>query len=183
MAILSLWKEWPILMKLLSYIFVLTCLNSFVEIPKNYLKKIDKEILITFDIPSYDMERVEISEEVLDKMSVNFDPEGFYKITQEEADLGYFYFGKAPSKADEFDFIVIFDKDMIIKKIKILAYREDYGGEISSKRWLRQFDGISTKTRLKYGSDIMGISGATISAQSMTNAVNDLLTNLSILAQ
>jgi Na+-translocating ferredoxin:NAD+ oxidoreductase RnfG subunit len=78
---------------------------------------------------------------------------------------------------------VIFDKDLIIKKVKILAYREDWGGEITSKRWLKQFKGSDPTTSLRYGSDVMGISGATISARSMTNAVNALLLNLSKLQQ
>ncbi len=179
MAILSEQKGRLTHMKLLTYILALICLSSFIDIPKNYLKKIDKEILTIFDITSYDKVPVEINVEVLDQMSGNFRPDGLFKISKEETELGYFYFGKAPSKADEFDFVVIFDREMIIKKIKILAYREDYGGEISSKRWLRQFDGLNTKTVLKFGSDIKGISGATISARSMTYAVNDLLANLS----
>jgi len=170
-------------MKTISYILTILCLSSFTDIPKNYLKKIDKEIQVLFEIESFDKSPVVMDQSVLNEMSDTFDPEFFFRIEKDEQHLGYFYFGKAPSKADEFDYVVIFDADFIIKKIKILAYREDYGGEISSKRWLRQFDGIDTKTRLKYGSDIMGISGATISAQSMTNAVNDLLTNLSILVQ
>lgn len=166
-------------MKTLSYILTIICLGSFADIPKNYLKKIDKEIQMLFEIESYDKTQVVLDQSVLDQMSSDFDPEYFFKIEKDEQHLGYFYFGKAPSKADEFDFVVIFDTEFIIRKIKILAYREDYGGEISSKRWLRQFDGSGKKDELKYGNDIKGISGATISAQSMTNAINALLKNIS----
>ena len=120
-----------------------------------------------------------IDSNVLSEMDASFNPDNFIKIIKDQKHLGYFYFGKAPSKADEFDYMVIFDDQLIIKKIKILAYREDYGGEISSKRWLRQFNGLSKVDQLKYGKDIKGISGATISAVAMTNAVNDLLANLS----
>ena len=80
--------------------------------------------------------------------------------------------------ADDFDYVVIFDRGLIVKKIKILAYREDYGGEITSKRWLRQFAGLTGVDEIKYGTDIKAISGATISAVSMTDAVNDLLKNV-----
>ena len=65
----------------------------------------------------------------------------------------------------------------------MLIYREDYGGEIGSKRWLRQFIGKTSKDKLKYQKDIMAISGATISASSMTIAVNAFLQNLAILHQ
>lgn len=166
-------------MKTISYILTIICLCSFADIPNNYLKKIDKEIQMLFEIESYDKTPVVLDASVLDQMSANFKPEFFFKIEKDGEQLGYFYFGKAPSKADEFDFVVIFDAEFIIRKIKILAYREDYGGEISSKRWLRQFDGSGKMDELKYGADIKGISGATISAKSMTHAVNELLSNIS----
>jgi len=170
-------------MKLLTYILAIVCLGFFSDIPKNYLKKIDKEVYSIFEIGSYHKEKVVLGQEVIAQLTDDFDPETFFKISDQDQHLGYFYFGKALSKADEFDFVIIFDQDMIIKKIKILAYREDYGGEISSKRWLRQFDGASADSSLKYGSDVIGISGATISARSMTNAVNSILLNLSKLPQ
>ena len=55
--------------------------------------------------------------------------------------LGYAFIDKAPSKTDEFDYLVLFDENLIIKKAKVLMYREDYGGEIGSRRWLKQFIG------------------------------------------
>lgn len=166
-------------MKLLTYILTVTFLIYSSGIPKNHIKKIDKEVFSIFDIEAYEKQTVTIPKERLDQMTADFDPTGFFKIIKDDTHLGYFYFGKAPSKADEFDFVVIFDQEMIIKKIKILAYREDYGGEISSKRWLRQFDGLATGNSITFGTEIIGISGATISARSMTKAVNDLLDNLS----
>lgn len=166
-------------MKLFLYISLFFVLHTTADIPKNYMKKIDKEVFTVFDIKAYEKIPVQIDQGVLDQMSRDFDPDGFYQIQIDENHLGYFYFGKAPSKADEFDYVVIFDEALIIKKIKILAYREDYGGEISSKRWLRQFDGSDRSTSLKYGDDIIGISGATISAVSMCKEVNGLLKDLS----
>lgn len=154
-------------------------LTSFMRIPDNYLKKINKEVLNVFEIEAFEREAVPIDSAVLNEMDASFDADNFIKIIKDEQHLGYFYFGKAPSKADEFDYVIILDDQLIIKKIKILAYREDIGGEISSKRWLRQFNGFTKADELKYGKDIKGISGATISAKAMTKAVNDLLKNLS----
>lgn len=166
-------------MKLLIYILTLNCLISISGIPKNYLKKIDKEVYSIFDIGTYEKEPVTIPQEELNQMTSDFDQNGLFKIVQGEEHLGYFYFGSAQSKADDFDFVVIFDRELIIMKIKILAYREDYGGEITSKRWLRQFNGLTTSNSIEYGTEVIGISGATISARAMTIAVNDLLSNLS----
>ena len=82
---------------------------------------------------------------------------------------------------DYFDYLVLLDKDLVVLKTKILVYREDYGGEIGSKRWLKQFIGKTQNDELKYGDNIVGISGATISVQVMTNAMNNLLRSLKLL--
>ena len=74
--------------------------------------------------------------------------------------------GNAPSKTDLFDYLVLLDKDQIVLKTKIIAYREDYGGEIGSKRWLQQFNGKKSTDDLRYGDNIAVISGATISVRS-----------------
>ena len=76
---------------------------------------------------------------------------------------------------------MLLDKDLIVLKSKILIYREEYGGEIGSTRWLKQFIGKKSGDQLKHGENIMAISGATISVRSMTNAMNDLLKSLRIL--
>ena len=165
-------------MKSLIYLLALFCLTSFAEIPKQYEKKIHKEVISVFEIESFEKELVEVSAETKALLSKEFDCNSFYKIRNGEDELGYFYFGKAPSKAYEFDFVILFDTNFIIKKVKILTYREDYGGEISSKRWLKQFGGLTGEREVTYGEDIKGISGATISAVSMTNAVNDILQNI-----
>ena len=65
----------------------------------------------------------------------------------------------------------------------MLIYREDYGAEIGSKRWLKQFIGKKNGEDLKYERDIIAISGATISAYSMTIAINNLLKSVGELQQ
>ena len=80
---------------------------------------------------------------------------------------------KALSKADTFDYLVLLDPDLIIMKAKVLVYREDYGGEIGSKRWLKQFNDLSTKDSVVYSKDIKGISGATISSKAVARIIND----------
>ena len=84
----------------------------------------------------------------------------------------------AKSKTDYFDYLILFDLDLNILNSKVLAYREDYGGEIASKRWLRQFVGKTINDRLKYRENVMAISGATISVKSMTIAIDNLMTSL-----
>lgn len=168
-------------MKAIIFISTIFILTVFSDLPEKMEKKINKEVLNVFEIDDFNKDLVSIDPESLAKMSASFNTDGFFKIVRQDKMLGYFYYGQGQAKATVYDFVVIFDKEMIVRKIKVLAYREDYGGEISSKRWLRQFEGIGTSDQMRYSKDIKAISGATISAESMTRAVNELLHNLSFL--
>ncbi len=150
-------------------------------LPKNIQKKVDKEIKSAFDLEVFETGVIEIPEEVSSELSSTFSEDNFFQIKSNDSLMGYAYVGKAPSKTDEFDFLVLFDSEFIIKKSKVLIYREDYGGEIGSKRWLKQFIGKSESDALIHGKDIIAISGATISTMSMTKAINDLLKSIKML--
>lgn len=164
-----------------TLVLTLMFIQISIGIPKNMQKKIDNEILSVFNIESFLAKPIIIDNDMIENLLVPFDDDNFYKIEQSEELIGYYYFGKALGKTDEFDFVVIFDKQFVIKKIKVLAYREDYGMEIGSKRWLKQFKELTMGDFVKFQKDIKSISGATISARSMTKAVNDLLQSLTIL--
>ncbi len=168
-------------MKLIISIILLSVLFLGFNIPKKTEKQIDKEILSVFGIESYSREEVYFDEDINKSLLLEFGNENFYRISNDKNQIGYFYYGNAISKADTFDYLVIFDNELIIKKIKILAYREDYGGEIGSKRWLKQFNDLSKEDTVVYGKNIKAISGATISARSMTIAINELLQSIAIL--
>ena len=164
------------------FILPIVLISTAFSIPEKIVKKADKEIAKFYDIIDFQKEAIVISEAVNRETPSEFGDENLFKITSEGIFLGYGYIGKAPSKAADFDYLVLFDKDFIITKSKVLIYREEYGGEIGSKRWLKQFEGISsTSKELVYNRDIVPISGATISVQSMTRAMNDLLKSISIL--
>ena len=144
-------------------------------------KKIDKEIKAAYTVEKYSYNAIDVSQEVAKELPSTFSGNNFFEIKTNDSLLGYAYVAKAPSKTDEFDYLVLFDKDLVIVKSKVLVYREDYGGEIGSKRWLKQFIGKSQDDELKYGDNIAAISGATISVRSMTLAINKLLQSIKIL--
>ena len=97
--------------------------------------------------------------------------ESFYVIKQKDVVLGYVAVAQAPSKFHQFDYYIIFNSEAEILKIEILQYRENYGAEICSKNWLKKFINISTNTYPKYNRKIDGISGATISVNSIKRDV------------
>ena len=165
---------------LISLLTIVTQVEAF-QLKKSILKKIKKELVKTFEDKSLVLESIPVSNKVNAKLHKAIAKDHLNKIIKDSEVIGYAYIAKAPSKTDEFDFLIILDKNLIIKKAKVLIYREDYGGEIGSKRWLKQFIGKTSGKQLKYTKDIIAISGATISALSMTVAINTFLKDVAIL--
>ena len=166
--------------KHLFILFATAALVSF-SVPKHVQKKVNKEIKAAYKIEDFKLHPVLIEPEISEELPARFDDNNLFMILSDTDSLGYAYFAKAPSKTDEFDYMVLLDNDLIIVKSKVLIYREDYGGEIGSKRWLRQFNGKSQDDTLHYGENIAAISGATISVRSMTLAINNLLKSIKLL--
>ena len=90
-----------------------------------------------------------------------------YKIN----DLGYLAFDQAPSKFHKFEYYIIFDTKGEILKVEVLNYNENYGAEICNKRWLKQFNQINTSSFFEYNTTVDGISGATLSVQSISSHI------------
>ena len=97
----------------------------------------------------------------------NLEAARFFKIN----DLGYLAFDQAPSKFHKFEYYIIFDTKGEILKVEVLNYNENYGAEICNKRWLKQFYHINTSSFFAYNTAVDGISGATLSAQSISTHI------------
>ena len=150
-------------------------------LPGSIQKKVDKEIKSVFGIEAFNFTSVEIPLDVSKTLPSKFGSDNLFKIEAEKKLLGYAYVSEAPSKTAQFDYLVLLDKELIVLKTKVLIYREEYGGEIGSTRWLKQFTGKKGGDEVRYGDNIVAISGATISVRSMTGAMNNLLTSLKVL--
>jgi len=166
--------------KQVSILFIALIMMSF-GLPKNIQKRVNKEIIKTYSVEVFDFTEVVIPSDTAKDLPSKFEASNLFKIEANGNLLGYAYLSKAPSKTALFDYLVLLDKDLIVLKSKVLLYREEYGGEIGSKRWLKQFIGKKGGDKLKLGDNIIAISGATISVRSMTNAMNDFLKSLKIL--
>ena len=166
-------------MKIKNIIFLLITSMLFLSInPLDRIqKKIDKEIKSTFKIDSYSLMLISIEDSVSKSLPVLFN-DNFKKIYNNKILVGYSYNSKAPSLYNLYDYLIILDENLKIKKSKILVYREDYGGEIASRRWLKQFIGMTWSDSYKYSKDISAISGATISVKSMIIAVENFMVSV-----
>ncbi|WP_299525779.1 FMN-binding protein [uncultured Lutibacter sp.] len=168
-------------MKRIVFITILVLITSGFTVSKKIEILIAKEIKTVFNIEDYSKQVISVSKNLNETLPLKITETNFFKIESNNNLLGYYYVGQGYGKADYFDFIVIFDTNLIVSKVKVLIYREDHGGEIGSKRWLKQFTGKTIDNELKYQKDIAAISGATISAKAMTNEVNKLLKTIGIL--
>ena len=165
--------------KKLLFIFTLIAVLSGFSIPSKVTKKADKAISKFYETTDFTKQDILVSEVLNTKTKTDFSQGRLFEISSNEVFLGYGYLGNAPSKTATYDYLILFDKNFVIAKSKVLIYREEYGGEISSSRWLKQFTGtVIGGNTLVYNDDIIPISGATISVQSMTLAINNLLSSL-----
>ena len=62
---------------------------------------------------------------------------------------------------------VIVEKDYI-RSLRVMTYRENRGGEVSTPAFTDQFDGVALATGGDLDANIDGISGATLSVQALT---------------
>ena len=150
-------------------------------LPKNIEKKVIKELGKTFQSNEFELQQLSISDAQQINLPKSVEAKGFHLIHAKELLLGYVYVDKARSKTAEFDYMVVFNSDLEVVQAKVLIYREEYGGEIGSKRWLKQFIGKTGTDRVKLENNIDGIAGATISVRSMTASMDNLLQAIGIL--
>ncbi len=162
-----------VLMTLTFSLFIgLVSWMDITEIPPSFKKKINKEI-----VQLWGGEGVIISKALNENeksLFSKFGVQGVFKIQLGANQIGYIILAKGRSKFEYFDYAVYYDQKMVIKAVRILQYREDYGGEIGSKRWLRQFEGKNSKSAITIDTDIQGISGATISYLALTKGVKSI---------
>ena len=58
--------------------------------------------------------------------------------------------------------------------VSIIKYREQYGGQIKSKRWLKKFENYTDTSNYIIGKNITSISGATLSVHSISKGIHKL---------
>lgn len=145
---------------------------------KSALKKVEKTISQLWPEREVIWEKVLVSEDARRALSFDIKSDQLFRLKDNGRLVGYLYSDDAPGKFDRFDYMVIFSPDLAILAVKVLVYREDYGGEIGSKRWLKQFTGKKDGGEMDYKKDIQGISGATISVRSISLGIKKLSLNI-----
>ena len=113
-----------------------------------------------------------------------------FKVITREKSLGYVYWGRVNScksggcSADHFDNVLTFeyfdyylllDTNKQVVWVKIYNYQATQGHEVMSRGWLNQFKGLQPGESLTFGKDIEAITGATVSANAITEDIHRVL--------
>jgi hypothetical protein len=77
--------------------------------------------------------------------------------------------GQISTQSNEFiDYLMLFDSDFIVRKIKVIDFKGTTGQGICSAGWLKQFVGHKPGKLLQVGKEIDAISGATSTVNSIS---------------
>ena len=101
-----------------------------------------------------------------------FDHVYIWKISESNSLVGVAILDNVLGKSLPITYLTCFNMDGQLINAHIVKYREDYGYEVGNRRWLNQFLGLNASSDYKVGKNIDGISGATISVNSVTRGIN-----------
>jgi Na+-translocating ferredoxin:NAD+ oxidoreductase RnfG subunit len=76
-----------------------------------------------------------------------------------------------PGKWGPVEFIIALNLRGVVKVVRVMSYQEKRGRPIARRSYMNQYRGKTSKSILKVGKDIIGVSGATISSRSATFSV------------
>ena len=78
-------------------------------------------------------------------------------------------------------FMVGVGTDLAVRGVQVMVYREDRGDEVRHGRFLRQYRGKRLSDPIRTHEDIVNVTGATISVQSLNRGVRRALATLDVL--
>ncbi len=97
-----------------------------------------------------------------------------YKISVEDTVIAYGFLDNVIGKSMPITFFVLLDIEGNIISTDIIKYREPYGGAVSNENWNEQFTGKNSNSDFTVGTSVNGISGATISVNSVTKGIRKI---------
>lgn len=89
--------------------------------------------------------------------------------------LGYAVITEELGKYRPITFIVGVRPDFSVEKVAVMVYRESHGGQVRLPRFLYQYRGKTLQDPIQTHRDIVNISGATISVNSLNRGVKKVL--------
>ena len=98
----------------------------------------------------------------------------YWNISNNDTTFAYALIDNVLGKSMPITFLVIVNNEGDILASEVIKYREAYGSEVGNKNWLSQFTHFNDTTDFKVGKNIDGISGATISVNSLSKGIQKM---------
>ncbi len=89
--------------------------------------------------------------------------------------VGIVWFDQVVGKHELIDYVVAINWAGEVQQVEIIAYRENYGGQVRRRDWLNQFKGKTASAPVSVGADIHNITGATLSCRHITEGIKRVL--------
>lgn len=144
---------------ILSFFLMLSNTFGSGEISETVVRRTEKVLKPIFDTEVFSYHSLEQNEYA-----------NLYKLNADSNFVAYLVYTSSKGRLERFQYMILYSTEVEVIKVKILQYNSTRGTEVTSKRWLRQFEGNKGET-LKYGKDIQAITGATYSATSITEDI------------
>ena len=98
----------------------------------------------------------------------------YWTISNNDTTIAYALMDNVLGKSMPITFLLILNNEGSILATEVIKYREAYGGEVGNKNWLAQFINSTETSQFKVGKNIDGISGATISVNSLSKGIQKI---------
>ncbi|MAR30244.1 MAG: hypothetical protein CMG24_04845 [Candidatus Marinimicrobia bacterium] len=158
-----------IILTIFNFVYSYSIKDKCVDIINSYfgsdIELVNEEYIIPYDI------KIKIENKIKQKF---YRGKIFYWIIKTPDEINYALLDNSIGKTMPITYLVIFNNDLEVINSSIIKYREPYGGEVSGKKWLSQFNGMASESIYKFEKEIDGISGATLSVRSLTKGINKL---------
>jgi hypothetical protein len=128
----------------------------------------------TFTLSDTDMKKLRKRQRV----NIFTDEYTLYKIYRPDESEPYRYAIpiQQPGQHEYMDLMYGVNADGTINRIDLMVYREPYGGEVRSRRFMQQYEGRSLEdSEFRVNLDIIHIAGATISAKAVSSGTRKVL--------
>jgi Na+-translocating ferredoxin:NAD+ oxidoreductase RnfG subunit len=99
-----------------------------------------------------------------------------WQARAEGKSVGWFILDRVIGKHELITYAVGINPDGSLRQLQILEYRESYGSQIRYPNWRDQFVGKTAADKLELDTDIVNITGATMSCRHVTEGIKRLLT-------
>lgn len=95
-----------------------------------------------------------------------------FRVSGADGPLGSAVVVEEIGKHRPITFVVGLNPDRSVADVAVMSYREAYGGEIASRRFLAQYAGKRPQDELHASRGIQNVAGATLSVEAASRAVH-----------